>query len=491
MLRLILSLCLVLILSPIVRAQDLHLALEQRAQEVFKTKPKGLTLNQVQQMVVNDDIEVEIAYEKLLQAQKKIGEARAQFFPYGLGTVGAMYILNIWNPILLVELITSIPSKVYNVQSERNMSLAEKYNLEALKENIKNQVSHLYYDILREEGALKLTTLQIALHESLLKTYQERVILGLSTQSDVKGIERRLLALRDTYLKFNAYLSVEKAAFNQMIAKTPAEAKTIELQPVGEFLKASDFKMDLDTMVKSAVEHSNELVAADYMITAASKARKSVKWSILSFNGIGFGYWSRIQVAGSQIKEAQTNRRIVEENLVNQVYVADNAFKRSLDLVESEDSILDGTTFYLTSEVERFKAGQIALNDLIETELIYLKDFNELMLAHYSSLTKLNDLERVVMDEVREVEHTDAVEIKMDNYKRNWYALTVEPSEGTKITKVEYEFDDYLGLRPMTSYTAKSDFQINLKLYSPEYVGGTVIVTLDNGNTIKQSFRFE
>lgn len=392
-------LCAVLMTSNAVMANDLHLQLTEKAHEVLEPKEDALTLEDVQSKLVNEQLDIQISYEKLYQAQKKIGEARAQYFPYGAGTVAAMYLLNVWNPLLLVELITSIPSKIYNVKTEKNLAKAQKYNNKALEENIKNQVAHLYFNILKEESVLKLTKLELTLMETLLKVYQERVDLGLSTEVDEQEIQLRILDLRDAYLKFHAYLLAEKAAFNVMIAKSPEEAKVIELQTMSDFLEEDNYQRGIQEMIDMALEKSPELVAAEYLISAARNAKKSTKWSILSFNGIGFGYWGRVQVARSKVEDAKLNKELVKEHLTNQVYVADNALKRSLDFLNSEIAVFEETEFFTETELERFKARDISLDALIEAELFFLKDFKELIIAHYESYIKLNDLERVILKE--------------------------------------------------------------------------------------------
>src|SRR5690606_13874514 len=144
---------------------------------------------------------------------------------------------------------------------------------------------------------------------------------------------------RDTYLRFSSYISEAKSAFNTMLGKNPEEGNQIELQPVANFLSSDEFTLGLTAMVEMAKSRSNEIVAADYMINAARKAKRSTKWSVLSFGGIGFGYYARVQVAGSKVESTMLNRQYVEENLINHVYIADNAFNRSLDLFKSERSI--------------------------------------------------------------------------------------------------------------------------------------------------------
>ena len=390
------------LLSSTGKANDLHLNLEENALKVLEQKPNGLTLNAVRDLAVNEEIDIQISYERMIQAQRKIGQARAAYFPYGLGTVGAMYLFNVWNPLFLVELVTSLPSKVFQVQAEKNMSLAQKYTLAALKENIKHQASLLYFNILQEETALRLTKLEMTLTETLIETYRERVALGLATEEELHTIERSFLRTRDTYLRFSSYLSEVKSAFNTMLGKGPLEGRQIELQPMANFLSRDQFTLELSAMVDMARERSNEIVAADYMVNAARKAKRSTKWSVLSFGGIGFGYYSRVQVAGSKIESAKLNRQYVEDNLVNHVYLADNAFNRSLDLFKNERNIFHDTDFYTNSQLERFKSGLIPLDQLVETQLVYLKDFNQMILSHYQAHRKLADLERVIMGDARE-----------------------------------------------------------------------------------------
>lgn len=492
MFKYLILVCLTL-LSSTGRASDLHLNLEKEADKVLAPKMGALTLDQVKKLVVNEDLDLQISYERLIEAQKKIGVARAAYFPYGLGTVAAMYFLNVWNPLLLVELITSLPSKIYNVQAEKNMSMAQNYSHRALRENVKNQVAQLYYGILKEETALKLTGLKIALMEAMIRTYRERVVMGLSTEDEVLELEQSLRRVRDTYLKFSAYLGEAKSAFNMMLGMDSSEGQQIELQPISTFLSSEDYQRDMAEMTRMALERSNEIVAADYMVTAARKSKKSTKWSVLSFGGIGFDYYFRIQVAGSKIEQAQLNRQFVEDNLVNQVYLIDNAFKRGLEHVQSEREIFKDTDFYMKSNLEMFKAGSISLDKLLEVQMTYLNDFNELIQSHYLSLGKLDDLERVLMGDavgLNSSEIKEAVQVSLNNKNNEWHNLSVNVPAGMKIVKVIYEFEDGLGLRPMTSYASGNDFTVGLKLYGAVFLAGNAVVTLENGDVITKSFRF-
>ena len=470
------------------RANDLHLTLPEKTHEVLAPKANAMNLKQVNDMVVNDQVDLQISYERLLQAHKKIGEARAQYFPYGLGTVAAMYFLNVWNPLILVELVTSLPSKIYNVQSEKNMSRAQQFSNNALKENIKNQVAHLYYNVLKEESALKLGRMELVLLETLYKVTEERVLLGLSTEQELRSLEVRLLDLRDICLKFAGYLSAEKAAFNILISQNPTGGKFTELQTEGLFLNPSDFGLTSEIIKLNALDRAPEITAAEYMITAASRAKSSTEWSILSFSGIGFGYWGRVQIAGSKVDQALLNHEQVKTTLSNQSYVINNSFHRNLDHLVSEQAVFNDTSMFFDAELARFTAKDIPLDRLVETGIVYIKDFRELVSAHYDSLKHLSDLERIALGDVRiSSSENDKVEVVYSGLSNNKYSISITSEEEAK--SVEYVFDNN-GFSPMTIYNHSTGFGIVLKLSQANNISGHANVTMKSGKIITKQFKF-
>ncbi len=484
---LLISLCFVFLSNAVV-AKDEHLQIEKLAGQVLESRPDAMTLAQIKEIVANEQADVRISYENLLQAQKKIAVARAAYFPYGLGTVALLSYLNAWSPIILVELVTSLPSKWYNVQSEKNMRWAQSYSLKSLRENIKNQVAILYYQILKEEASLHLVNLEILLIEKLLRTTEERIALGLAQQEELSSLELRLLDMRDISLKFSGYLAEEKSAFNQMIAKTSTEAASIKLQPVGSFLTRDMVGMELDSMVETALNRSYEITAAQYMVNAAYKNQRSVGWSILSFSGIGFGYWSRVKVAGSKIDQARLNRDLVTSNIENDVHVFASKYSRAFGHFEHDAEMFNDTALFTRGELARFKSGDSSLDRLIETEVLYLRDFNEMVVSHYDSLIALDNLERVVLGSVKDpgVQMAD-VEVtlvnKMIGIKGNIDTRTVK--------KVTYTFDNE-GVSERVSFSRGNGFSSRVIISeSNEVISGNVKIEFNNGEIFKKQFRFE
>lgn len=385
-------LSLILVLGLLPASSWAHVDIELAASQVFTKDGSEVSLDEVRAQVINDQLDVRISYERLLQAQKRIAEARAQYFPYGLGTVAALYFLNAWTPLILIELVTSLPSKIYQVQTEKNMRLAAKYDHIALRENVKNQIATLYYTILKEEAGLKLMRQEILLMEELMGVVDEQIALGLAQFEERQRIELRLLDLRDMALRFDGFLAEEKAAFNELIGVGPEVA--LKLEPVRPFLTSETVRLTAAEVAARAVENSPEIVSAQYRIQAARRNRSSVKWSILSFSGIGFGHWSRVQVAGSKIEQAKLDKELVTSNISAGAQLALKKYQRQVGSYEKETIALDATTMFMRGQRATFDGGQSSLDRLIEVELLYLRDFSEWTIAHYDALIRLDDLAR-------------------------------------------------------------------------------------------------
>lgn len=467
-------------------SSDLHLRLPEVSYGVLAQKDNAYGLEEILEITSGDQVDLQIAYENLLQAQKKITLARAQYFPYGLGTVGILYYLNSFNPLILVELVTSLPAKIYNVQKEKNLRMATVYSNKALALNIRNQVENLYYTVLKEESSLQLAELELYLLETIYSSMEERVTLGLESSLELRNLELRILDIRDIVLKFQAYLVEEKSAFNILLGKDPTES--LELQPRATFLSSLDFGKHVEDLRQEALARSPEITAANYVVTAAYRNRSSLKWSVLSFSGIGFGYWANINVAGSQIDAALYNRKLVQNNIENQVYVLNTDFHRNLDFFENEKSVFNDTAIFYEAELARFNSSEIPLSRLAESGILYVKDFAEMVVAHYNALIKLSELERGVNGKVQgNAEEKNLVDVEFTELNSERFSLSVKSSED--ILSVEYVFDK-IGWVPVTVKNTATSFRVVYANSAKDALAGHVNVTFKNGEVITKKFNF-
>lgn len=391
--------CLIFIQSAFAQNSELVINLINNADQVLAAKEKAITLEELKSMVVNENLDVKISYERLVQAQKHIGNARAQYFPYGVGTVAAIYFTGAFSYLIAAELITSLPMKIFTVRKNKFLRNAQSFNVKAVKENIKNQVALTYYNLLSEEALLKLAKYEVMLLEELHKAMEERAILGLATENEITDVERRIFEIRDIYLKFKAYYLEERKALNILMG-VDFNSPVIELQPVSERL-SSEFQLaSTDGLLNSALERSYELKAANQLIYASVNERRSAQWSFLSFSGIGFGYFYNIKAARSKTQETKLLRNLLETKISNQVYTKKSKLIRSIGISDKDYELASLTRVYTQGDVHEYVNGQLTLDKVIETELIFLQDLREQIRSHYDALIKKDDLERLIQGKI-------------------------------------------------------------------------------------------
>jgi hypothetical protein len=349
-------------------------------------------------MVIDDNIDLKISYERLFQAQKKIGLARSKYFPYGVGDAFIIYYTNAFSSLVLFELGTSIPSKWFNVRKEKHLKRAEGYNLSALKENIKNQVATLYYSLLKDESVLELAGYELVLMEELAINLRVQIDAGLIDENELTKVKVKTLRQREEYFVFETYLSDEKLAFKNLLDKDFDEKMV--LQPVSNFLNHNDIIVDPEVFGKQAQDRSFEIKASNEILMAAYAAKKSSKWSIMSFNGLGFDYLAKVRINSSKIQEAIFRKTMIAENIVSSTYSKESSLRISIDYLETETEMLEASKLYMFSKREEYDSGKIMLSDLIKAKLYYLKDYKNMIVSHYNSLTRLDDLERAVLGKV-------------------------------------------------------------------------------------------
>lgn len=500
--KIILSLAVVFTTQAVFAQAPLDLA--EQADAALRSSKRALTLSDVQKMVVNENLDIKMSYEQLLRAQRKIGVARAQYFPYGLGTVAQFYFYKAWTPLLLIELVTSFPSKFFTVQSERNLRTAQYYSTRALKENIKNEVAKLYYTLLKEDTALKLLAIEISLMEEKYNALEDLVKVGLEDAGVLESVKIHTLDLRDIYLKFKAYHYDSKSAFFQMLAKTPLEGKQLELAHDLDFIRDNELNVDLMRTKENAVAHSNEVMSAKYQYRAARKAKHAQVWSVLSFSGLGFGYWGGVQVAKHKVREAYARIDFVKTTVRNQVYTRYSKLMNSVVLRNSENEIFLETKRFLESSLEQYKASKITTETLLEAQMLYLRDMREMVVSHYDSLIKKEDFNRAALRQVvssvevtRPSVDTNELDTQTMAAKEN-FSLVVKSKRSRKfkisvdtslldIDSVEYKFQRLF--KPMVSKSHRSNYTIKLKagkLHSP--ISGEVVVTLKSGKILTKKF---
>ena len=471
-------------------ASEYALQIFEKTNEVLEQKDNALNLEQVKELAAGENTDVRIAYERLYQAQSKISLARARFFPYGLGDVGVIYFTNSFSNLILVELVTSIPTKWFAVASARHERNAESWNLKALRENIKNQAALLYYNILKEESMIKLARYELNLLEEMLAARTVEVEIGERSGEELADLRMQILNLRDEYLKFESYLAEEKAAMKILL--NLSHRNSLELQPESGFLSASDYDLNTESLAQIAQSRSYEVKAAEQVVYAAHDSRRSAQWSILSFSGIGFGYLSNVRMERSKAREAQLRLEATRTTIYNNTYTRKSMLENSVDFFLAEKSVSDTTENFVRGQLAEFNSGNLPVGDLIETELYFLRDYRNMLRAHYNSLARLDDLERIVLGTVSQDELADASGFSLSaDYRGNRISFELEDMNNQmgEVESVTYTFHNQRQA-PIRSLRSRSNFSALVSSRRISFpVDVSMKIVMRNGEVVQKTVR--
>ena len=117
----------------------------------------------------------------------------------------------------------------------------------------------------------------------------------------------------------------------------------------------------------------------------------------------------------------------------------------------------------MKGQLEVFNKGELAVSELIESELYYLRDFRDMLRAHYNAYVRLDDLERVVQGNVDELLYADArFSVLAEQSETMTYISLVDPDGlSDEIESVTYVFENQ-NVNDIKSFRSRSNFSVRV-----------------------------
>ena len=463
-----------------------------------------LTLVDLKTKAEESSTDIGVAFENYLIAKKRVNIARAQLNPLNTGhALGiALGLSYLWAPIA-VEAVLSIPTKLYNISSNKSLAEAARYNSKEARDAIKNEVAHLYFDVLTHEVLLKSLDREIDI--LLYHTAELEKTAASSRKAKIDYNKASILVLKMERIDiYNLYLE-EMAALKTLLSINP-DVDTKEFAHIQKALKSEFLSgLDLNGLQDYAVVTSNKVKKHINLHRAAEQNVKSVQWSILSFSGINFSYKSRVRAAKIDEGVAELNKESAYKTVANESVLQAEKLEAAIGVSESYSDISDASLSFFEDNFDLFKNGVKPEEYAIESSIGAIRDFRSRVIAHYAAWSSLDDLQKSLSysAKVKPEEKTlqEALEsssyygVSSDDYKvvvTNSYdsvEVKIKSSKLSIVEEVEYDFNDNsLGKR--TSSSEKRKFEINVSTentHVSDYSGVATIV-LKNGHEFKVKF---
>ncbi len=360
-----------------------------------RSSAQALTLEEIQWEVKEGNKDQRIAVERIYQAKQEIKNALLDFIPLRTSDFYTFDKFEYYGTLFVANAVLSIPSKWFAYKRNKRLAKVEYYGRKAITANLQKETSLIYYDVVKHQILLKCLIKNIELNENIIRQVSMRNDLGEDDRETLNELRSEQFHLKDTLLHARQLVSKEMMALRILAGKDP-EYPLLELATSLDEIRPSDIEADREKLFQKALDDSYEYKQSRYLVSAMAHEKKSVKWSILGFTGIGFNYMARVRFAKSNVKVAKLRRQHLKNQIRHQVYTEyDNLLIMTNRLAWDKEMTKISSKQY-QGIVEAFNLGSVSLRDLYKAQINYLKDVKNYLFSYYDSLKKMAEFERLM-----------------------------------------------------------------------------------------------
>ncbi len=367
--------------------------------------PLNISLNpdSLRKLVINDNLSILIAANRVHIAKDQVGIARGRLFPsLNLGTL----LLTAGNPTFAVANIEFlvpflVPSRWFDFFEAKYLRQAEKLSFRLMQLNTYASALSLYFTLMSDRDLKASLHNETETLRQIEQTVESHMIVGAAPEVDFKRARAQRALAEITESKVNDLLFDEVATLRHTLVESPetqftfepanSAPSTAESLSVAEAVpQAIEKSLELDQMYwlekSSRVERWKKVFG---FMSSSSLATSQANPTSMAFNNLhmsagfslGFDYFPSISLTNHNIYEQQLRQKEVKaelsetiESALNQLHeaefrivLANSAFNDSVEVfkakwagyqlgTESIFSVLETRSLQRQSEVELLRA---------------------------------------------------------------------------------------------------------------------------------------
>jgi len=433
-----------------------------------------LDLADIQKKVLENNLDLKIAYEKYYQAQKNVSVARGEFLP-GLSSE----MIRSRSAYAVAEAILPTPSTWFHYKGSKRLKIAESFARETITLNIFEGIVKNFYETKLNEKVLVYLTEELLLREKLVDKLAAEVELGNGDLEIFFNAKRLYLQTKQKINNIEALIAGSKSALNIAMALSPAYEYTLgEIDEIdASFVPENSLQAQ-----EMAVANAPELKQNHYLYQAAKYEVKAATWSFVSFEGIGFEYAAVRKIEKSKARVILLKSQQIEDKIRNQVHFALRDLELHGKKIALNEEVLPKLENDFVDMLELYEGGQIKLNKFVEAEIALLQARRTLTELRYAEYVKLSQIKRLLglnsavsAPDPQDLLVDISTKVKGQGSKTKYYVSLTGDLE--KISHVKYTIPE-LGKEKETS-NLKRSFRFKFKAKRADYTGKAEITLLD------------
>lgn len=347
-----------------------------------------LTLNQLRQEVLSENLDIQIQYEKYYQAQKNVSVALGQFLPSA-----NLNMITVNTTLAILQSVVPTPSKWFAYDASKELKMAEKFTSESIKLNMLEGLTANFINLKYHESLQVSLKAQEALLNEAYEQAKKNEELGAATPTEVFVAKRLLLQHRQDIFQLNSLIIAEKQAMLIALNRQPNEELTLGALPVEnlDVIPAS-----VEDGAALAIENSPELVSKSYQAEAARYMVSSKRWSFVSFSGIGFDYGANISIEKSKARIIELETEQIALKISNQVYSAYESIDLLNQRIEIQKEVVASTKKNNERTIELYQNNAATFSRYIDAQNEVNSEERALVRLEMERKIKITNLKRLL-----------------------------------------------------------------------------------------------
>ncbi len=278
----------------------------------FNVLAEEFNLSSAKTQLVNDNINVAIAYQNYVSVEEHARVKALQLLP----TLTIDMLIANYQYTILRSVIPE-PTRFFDAKAAKDLAEAANINRTIVKKNLLEDLEKTYFMFQFHKETVSSLTSELAIKKVIADRSQEAYDLGSIKFDEYYSVQRDLVAAQSNLVNANEILKTDEYALKLILQVNNLSEFDLILENL--YNGTLSFPVDTNEAMNIAVNNSKEIEQYDWLIAAAKNTKTGVAVSWISWNGVGFDYFARVSIAKTEVTKLQLQKTKSTIELKNQV----------------------------------------------------------------------------------------------------------------------------------------------------------------------------
>lgn len=316
------------------------------------------SLATAKEQVINDNINVSIAYEQYVLVK---GQAQAKTLQL-LPTLTVDMLIYDYQYAILRSVVPE-PQRFFEAAASKDLREAARLNKVIVQKNLLADLETTFFLYQYHQEMLESFKKESLITNEIASRSQEAYDLGAIDFSEYYRAQRSVVSAKTQVVNGKQVVKTEEYALKLILQANNTES--LDLEKINFYNETLDYPSSAVEASSIAVSNAKELEQFDYLIEAANKQKKGTAVSWISWSGVGFDYFSRVSIAKSEVKKIGLNKKKSVYEIKNQVAAQYSQIESQKEKIVYQNELLSMAKVEYEAALE---AQDSLLNSFINTK---------------------------------------------------------------------------------------------------------------------------